>query len=498
MEILYNEASLNRIAGSAAAQAMVESDIPLPEAHRDAVRVLDADGSVNVDNVEVLEGRFMLEGSLKVKLICLDTDGTAFAFESSSTFKNTAAVEGAEPGMSYYCKPELLELSCEPMGGSIRLSATVEFICRALDNTPIRTLGGIRGANDIEMLTREVNTALEETAGEAVFRMREEIASAGVSNVIAHNSNAAVREVTEQENSAAVEGTLTFNALCSNSEGELTQLVQHLPFGELVDIDPHRRGPLSAKANVEQLTIRPVGDEFGILAVEAQIKVTVNSLSSKSGMLPVDAYSPSRPFICNTDNIDVYRAQEPMQKRVVLRESASVPAGSPDIYRIVFAKGRPVVTGSDVINGQMKVEGMLFTTVIYTSDNNGLESFTEDIPFIMDMDVPRNTTDADIDVKCMSVSGSGAGRTAELSIVLEVTADPYEIEEVSVVRDAAEGGEQTPVRGIIVYFAGAGETLFDVAKRFRTTREALREANGDLPEHLSEGQKLLLFLRRNG
>jgi hypothetical protein len=77
-------------------------------------------------------------------------------------------------------------------------------------------------------------------------------------------------------------------------------------------------------------------------------------------------------------------------------------------------------------------------------------------------------------------------------------ADPYEINEVSVVAGAQEGADQAPLRGIIVYFAGAGETLFDVAKRFRTTRESLREANGELPEVLTEGQKLLLFLRRNG
>lgn len=498
MEILYNEAALNRIAGSAAAQAMVESDIPLPDAHRDVARVLDADGSVNVDNVEVLEGRFMLEGSLTVKLICMAPDGTAFAFESTTTFKNTAAVEGAQPGMSYYCRPDLLELSCEPLDGRIRLTAAVEFICRALDAGPVRTLSGVRGASDIQMLTREADTALQEAAGEAVLRMREEIAASGVSDVIAQNANAVVKDVTEQGNSAAVEGTLTFNALCRNSEGQLTQMVQHMPFGELVDIDRRPNGPLSAKAKIEQLSLRPLGDEFGILAVEAQIRITVNGISNRSGMLPVDAYSPTKPFMCDMEDISLFKAQQPVHKRFVVRESASVPAGSPDIYRIVFAKGRPVVTGSEMNGRQMKVEGMLFATVIYLNADNGLESFNEDIPFMLDMDVPENTTDADVDVRCTSVSGSGAGRTVELSIVLEAEADPYEIDEVSVVAGAQEGADQPPLRGIIVYFAGAGETLFDVAKRFRTTRESLKEANGDLPEVLEEGQKMLLFLRRNG
>jgi hypothetical protein len=425
-------------------------------------------------------------------------DGTAFAFESATTFKNSAAVEGAQPGMSFYCKPELLELSCEPMDGRIRLSATVEFICRAIDNMPVKTLSGVRGASDIQMLTREAETALQEAAGDAVIRMREEIAASGVSDVIAESANAVVRDVTEQGNSAAVEGTLTFNALCANSEGQLTQLVQHLPFGELVEMDRRPNGPLMAKAKIENLSLRPRGDEFGILAVEATIRITVSGISGRTGMLPVDAYSPSRPFTCRMEDVSLFKAQNPVQKRFVLRESASVPSGSPDIYRIVFAKGRPVVTGSEATGGVMKVEGMLFSTVIYLNENNGIESFNEDIPFTLDMEVPQNTTDADIDVRCTSVNGSGAGRTAELSIVLEAMADPYEINEVSVVAGAQEGADQAPLRGIIVYFAGAGETLFDVAKRFRTTRESLGEANGELPEVLTEGQKLLLFLRRNG
>ena len=49
-------------------------------------------------------------------------------------------------------------------------------------------------------------------------------------------------------------------------------------------------------------------------------------------------------------------------------------------------------------------------------------------------------------------------------------------------------------QGIVVYFAGAGETLYDVAKRFAIPRSALRAAWGDAKEELEEGQRLV-FLR---
>ena len=49
-------------------------------------------------------------------------------------------------------------------------------------------------------------------------------------------------------------------------------------------------------------------------------------------------------------------------------------------------------------------------------------------------------------------------------------------------------------QGIVVYFAGAGETLYDVAKRFAIPRSALRAALGDAKEQLEEGQRLV-FLR---
>lgn len=47
--------------------------------------------------------------------------------------------------------------------------------------------------------------------------------------------------------------------------------------------------------------------------------------------------------------------------------------------------------------------------------------------------------------------------------------------------------------GIVGYIVKEGEDLFDLAKRYGTTEESIREVNGLKDEELKAGERILIF-----
>ena len=70
MELIWNDISLERVIGAATAQALVEGNVPLPEA-KSVKSILDTQAEVRITSYEVGEGVVGVEAWLRVGLICM-------------------------------------------------------------------------------------------------------------------------------------------------------------------------------------------------------------------------------------------------------------------------------------------------------------------------------------------------------------------------------------------------------------------------------------------
>ena len=93
---------------------------------------------------------------------------------------------------------------------------------------------------------------------------------------------------------------------------------------------------------------------------------------------------------------------------------------------------------------------------------------------------------ADASVKCLSCTLMLTGGMLTAECVLELSAVPYTLTGMTIVSAAGEAEPVKRQRAIIVYFASANETRFDVAKRYSLPVSSIA-AGGDT---LCEGEKL--------
>lgn len=498
MELLTNELTIDRIAGTAAAQAVVEGELPLPLEHSEAEKVLDAVGSVTLMSVEVLAGMIMLDGTLAVDVICISPEGEPFSFRSKSTFRHTVNIQGAAVGMTARVQPVLQTLTVAPKSqNSLRLDALVDLYCRVSDRSPMRVMTGVLGVNDLETLSNPIAISANQSLGDVSARVREEIAAPNIANVLYSTAEVELNPVEMEDNKAIIEGMVNVNAICQDAEGELVEINQQIPFGELAPLGANHVGnEIAAQANVAQILVRPLGEGFDAVSVEAVVDVALESVAQSNPEVLADAYSPSTPIQCNKESVSASCYYPPQSKKITVRESVAVPAELPNIASCVYVRAHPVITAAAVAGGKLALDGLIFTRVVYKSEQGSLQCFMEDIPFLLEMEVPSCATDVDVSVKCLSATASGTGRSAEVCYTLLVCVTPFALTQTEVVTGASPAEATEAPKGIVVYFAGNGETLWDVAKKFCMPKKALLDTNPNLAEPLKEGQKLVLFLRR--
>ncbi|MEA5059115.1 MAG: DUF3794 domain-containing protein [Clostridia bacterium] len=487
MELIWTDLMAERVVYCGVAQALVEGDIPQIEG-RPAKEILSATGDVALSGAETAAGAVRLSGEVRLHLICAG-DGGVFAFTSRAAFRHTVQVEGAQAGMPIKAGPILQAMEVKLEGGRIMLSAEVDIAIRVTDNRPIKALSGLEGIQDLEMQGRSITLAKRQEVFRDVLSLREEMDAADAHSVLQYDIVPSLREIQSEGRGVEISGSLTVSALVQGEEGRLFQLTQNIPFTETLDVIVG--SDLSVELTIETSQVR-VAEEFGLLVVEARLLVCLYGIEHMEVTLPQDLFSPSMAFDCARETLRLCADMGPLSHRHTLHETVSIPAGLPEASRVLYAAVRPVITTCNITEERLCIEGLLVTRVIYESESGTLFAFTEDIPFECCCPA-QGATDA-IPSAMATATAAGSGRSLEMSFSIQIWASMAFQRTETVVTGIQESQRQAPPQGIIVYFAGAGETLYDVAKRFLVPRQALIEAWDGQTETLEEGQKLV-FLR---
>ncbi len=474
MELHWKDEVLQTLSGRELLSIPIEGDIPLPTG-RSCTSLLGAQGDIGRCTTECGQTIRIL-GDIRVELLCEEGEET-FSFLARSPFSHTHEASADE----VRCACALCELAVSLLDGSIHFTAVVQLDLALLSTRTLRTLDASPG---MECLCRELSLSRRSVAARDTVDIREEIAAQGVAAVRAAFGAALLQDVSVSANVATASGTLYLCLVSANDAGELCQSMQQAPFSVQLDCPlPASEGQCELCA----LNVHAVGEGFGILAVEAQLSITLFASHAQSCVLPLDAYAPGMPFVCAQTPLCAVSDASMFHLRHSLSETLRIPESMPEAARVVCAFAQPTVTEA----ANACLTGILDVRVVYESASNTRYMFTEELPFSLNL-----PTDAQIVLSRVTALPvcSGAGRTLQIAFTLCVQLCALRTVECSVVTGVEECAPKPSFSGVMVCFAGEGETLYDVAKRYDTTRAAIRAITPTLPDTLTEGQRVVMLL----
>lgn len=490
MDIRTSLLGMDTFAGSTAQQTLIDSSIPLPDG-RDAAEVLCVSAHAVVEKTECRQDMVYTEGRLSVTALCRAMAGEVYGFTAVSIFTQETPLAGVTEGMRAHTAAQVMECSASPDALHLSMKAALELNVFVLApvTTPFAT--DLDGDGPAEVRRESLRVRRRTALAETTLRVREEADAAGISRILLYTGAAdAVSIAFTGASICEAQGVLAVTVLAESESGELTQKLVRIPF--TCSFDAPFVADAWAECTVESLSVSAADVSFGVLDAEAALRLTLYGVEENATDVLADAYDAGGTFQCEFTSLERVSCLGAAHRTFTVQESVSVPKHLPDALRPVYAAVMPVVMGVFERDGLLGADVMLLTSVLYRCDEGKLYAFSEDVPVQLGFGVPF-TPDAFVQMRAVSAAASGGGRTLTLDYTLCGLAVLYQSEPARLIASLAEGGGACAYTGALIYFADAGETLWDVGKRFHMPISALQTWNQPLSDPLPEGQPVVLM-----
>lgn len=490
MEIERGLLGIRSLFGTAENQSLLSSTIPLPEG-RDVSEVLLAEGCVDSAETACDTDAVTVTGIFRLHVILRSVAGEVYGFTAESNVRQEAPLDGVTPAMKAVASVQVPECRAEPDGTKLKLSAVIETAALVLAPVETPFVTDILNAPNIEKCRKTISVDRRVQLAGTSVRAREELDALDTARILLYRGAVQTDAVTRTGASMALaSGTVTVTAIVETTGGDIAERIYPLPFRAELEL-PFAEDT-SVSAGIESLNLSAQDIGFGILDAEASVRLTFYGREQTSVTALSDAYATDGAVTAVGERVmrAVYCGTE--QRTVCVRENVSVPKHLPDASRAVAAAVMPVVTGTGAENGKLRVDAMLLTAILYRTGDGRLIGFTEDVPTVFELPASHGEN-AVVSLTALSAETGGTGRTLTLDCCLFASAVLYDGVETALVSDVLSGGGTCPHHGILIYCAEAGETVWDIGKRFSLPAQRVTAFNPTLNDPLHEGEQVLLM-----
>ena len=474
----------------AVSQITFDEDYNVPDARPDVGRMIQKKGEVTIGDVQISEGKARVFGGLTFHLLYV-SDGERrriCQLSGELPIDETIHLDGLTGGDKVCITWEVEDLNLHLINSRklgvraiVTLHAWIEELCDLA--VPME----IRGESDVAVKRQEYRVVELAVQKKDVLRVKKELTIPSgkpeLHEILWQDLEVRGLDLRSEEGRVSAQGELFVFCLYSDGEEDhpLQWVEQALPFqaevecqGCISEMIPRIESTLGQTT----LEIQPDSDgEERVLQAEAVLELDICLYQEETVSLLQDVYHPHRECIP--------KVQEETLESLLIRNSSKCRLT--DKLQMRVPKNKILqICHSD---GKIKIDEERIV-------ENGAETA---IPFRHTIEVPgigpdcRYELQSSIDQLSTTMPDSS---DIEAKVVLNLNALVFRRRKEMVMQYVEEKDrdpeELQKLPGITCYFVKPGDTLWDIAKKFYTTTDKIRELNELKTETLTPMQQLLV------
>ncbi len=497
--------SLSGTFATVTAQQNIGAEINLPDYCSDIKRILKCIIIPGITSVSVNGENISATGVADIKLIYVSEKDKIDCYETQKDLS--------------------LSAKCKDMPSDVIIStkAKTNYVnCRATSQRRISVEGNIGVTFDLTVKVSKdiflscqgggIQLKKEKTVYDELICQREKVFDIGetvqvpsdkgdVGKILRAFAYAVLDSKKAVSDKLLIKGQLCTQVLyCTDSdEGKVSLLTHSMPISQIIDLPGiDENSSCSVNLSVRCLSVQRKTDSSSkgsLVEIGAKVAAMCKCIEKKEILTTVDCYSTSHEiktdytleeFICGVHSIN---QQKTVRKTVELPSSdiasiADVWCG--DVSSSMSGKG-------DAVKGECSV-----TLCILYFDSKGVPQYSEkNVDFTIDAKLKESYEYLKCSIKCdvRDIDCTLAGKDRfEVKIECGIFAEVYSSVSKRILKNLqlAAPKEKTDASALTLYFPAKGEKLWDIARRYGTTAEAIKAENaieGDAAE--DEGMMLI-------
>lgn len=491
---------INKKVGQNIKETEVEGDVIVNDVKPDVLNIISADGIPCVYKKEVMDGKIRIDGSINTYIMYLADDERASVRSLNTVldFTQVIDVDGCMPGMISKESVNIKSIECRVLNGrKINVKAILNIGSKVYSNEDVEIISNINNLDDVQVLNndRMINSLIG--SGSTRVYAKDTI-SIDIADELAEIMKANIRMVDKDiklsYNKVLAKADAEVSMMYLTEDNRIKSISSRIPVMGFVDIENISDESIcDVDYQIKNLIIKPNSGDMHSIYIEVEIEISCFAYETKNINLIEDLYSISSDLNFTQKEITTMSGKQNLKENCDIKEQMNIPEMDGNVLYNV--KSTPNILNTTIKNGKVIYEGEMAIELLFEM-SSGVSSRNIEIPFnfeVMSDGIDENcSVDTDIDVKKddFIVNSSNIDANIELEFNVSVSRS----ERLNIINEISlEETRENNIYSMVIYFVKPGDTLWKIAKKFRSTIDDIARVNGiEDPNKIYPGQQLYI------
>ncbi len=480
-----------------------DEQFTLPDYCPDIKRVLKCRIVPKIAGKQAVGGCINLDGVTTLSLIYVDSDGGIRSYETQQSF--TRSIEFTcdcdDIAINAVCRTDYCNCRAKTER-SIEVHAALTVSVSATACSESKLVTDIDEPS-VQLMRGSTPAVMPQGRAEKYLLINDEVSlpdkCPSIRNILRHDVIAVIKDKKIVGTKAVIKGEIIMNVLYFGEEtADCERFSDAIPFSQILDINGISEDcSLTASAELISAELTPrtgMSGDMRVVCVSAKICLTAAAYCSGDVPYITDAYSTKFDMVIDTDEALFEKLGASYSEPYELKKTLDIPVSQGT--KIVDMWCNASVISSSADTDKVSVKGNV-TYCLIMRDNAGEPSYYERI---YDFECAIAASIPDIyELKCSAnivacsglVTADGVEVKAELLICCDII-EQYKLKVITEAKLAGEKQRRYSPSSVIVYFAADGESVWDVARRYSTSPDAIISVNSLTSDMIPSGKTLVI------
>lgn len=497
---------INQIVGQNKIETIVEGDVIVNDIKPDVLNIISADGLPCVYKKEVMDGKIRIDGSINTYIMYLadDENGTVRSLNTVLDFTQIIDIDGCTPEMTARVNVDINNIECRILNGrKINVKTTLSITSKVYSNEDIEIISNINNLEDVQILNNErsINSLLGEGSTRVYAKDTITVETSDeIAEIMKANIRITNRDIKLSYNKVLAKADLDVSILYLTEDNRIKSINTNIPVMGFIDIENINDNSIcDVDYQIKNLIIKPNSGDTNSIYIEAEIEILCSANEVKNINLIEDLYSISQDLNFNQKEIIAMSGKQNIKEKCNIREQINIPELEDN--KLYNAKSTPRILEIKIMNGKIIYEGEVNVELLFET-NGGVNSRDIQIPFNFELlkDAITENCNVDTNIDIVKEDFIVNGGSIEANLELQINAGINTNNRLNIINEInIQESRDNNIYSMVIYFVKPGDTLWKIAKKFRSTVDDIVRVNGiEDANKISIGQQLYIpkFVRK--
>lgn len=501
VDVSKDKLILNKLISEKQETIVVQGDMIVPDSKPDILSTLNTSGIVSIYKKEVMNGRVRVDGNINVYIMYLadSAEDKVRGINTNLDFSENFVLSDCTQEMRAELETCIKSIECKVLNGrKINIKVTLNTKIRVYSKEENEVICDINDRN-IQVLkpSYKIDSLIGEGTTKAYIKETVMIDSKdNLAELLKVNCKIVDSDIKISYNKVLAKAEVELKMMYLTEENRISCVTARLPIVGFIDMPNVTENSMcNANYQIKNIIIKPNSVEEHSIYVEIEVEISCEAVEPKEINLIEDLYSTCGNLEFNKRLVRTISNKAQRREMLNINERVNVPeiAGR----QLIDVDITPTITRTNKMNSKIMYEGDMELVLTY-ADESQMETNTKNvtIPFELTLDNVENAENMNeiTNIEVKSNNCKLEGDTVNCNIDLAFDVKLQEDTNLNIIDDVIEAeGEDIQDYSVVIYIVKRGDTLWNIAKRFKSTVDDIVRVNGiENPNSIMVGEKLYI------